>query len=80
MQGLVFQLKRMETMSYTLVMVEDFPVKNLQPAVVKVYDYYQKSMNVRHMDAMGGYKVLFAQFLCIFPQVTRRLVSTALAV
>ncbi|XP_046894239.1 alpha-2-macroglobulin-like protein 1 [Hypomesus transpacificus] len=39
----VEQLKRMETMSYTLVMVEDFPVKNLQPAVVKVYDYYQKS-------------------------------------
>ncbi|XP_062310598.1 alpha-2-macroglobulin-like protein 1 [Osmerus eperlanus] len=39
----VERLKRMETMSYTLVMVEDFPVKNLQPAVVKVYDYYQKS-------------------------------------
>ncbi|XP_067087782.1 alpha-2-macroglobulin-like protein 1 [Osmerus mordax] len=39
----VEQLKQMETMSYTLVMVEDFPVKNLQPAVVKVYDYYQKS-------------------------------------
>ncbi|XP_046893857.1 alpha-2-macroglobulin-like [Hypomesus transpacificus] len=38
----VEQLKQNETMSYTLVMVEDFPVKNLQSAVVKVYDYYQK--------------------------------------
>ena len=48
MQGLVFQLRQNETMSYTLIMVQDFPVKNLQPAVVKVYDYYQKSMNVHH--------------------------------
>ena len=79
MQGLVFQLKQNETMSYTLVMVEDFPVKNLQSAVVKVYDYYQKGMCTTWTQ-WGGYKVLFAQFLCIFPQVTRRLVSTALAV
>ena len=48
-----FQLKRMETMAYTLVMVEDYHVKNLQPAVVKVYDYYQKSMNVHHTHTMG---------------------------
>uniref|UniRef100_A0A0E9XW09 Alpha-macroglobulin receptor-binding domain-containing protein n=1 Tax=Anguilla anguilla TaxID=7936 RepID=A0A0E9XW09_ANGAN len=30
-------------MSYFLVIVEDVPVRNLKPAVVKVYDYYDKS-------------------------------------
>ncbi|XP_046891299.1 alpha-2-macroglobulin-like isoform X2 [Hypomesus transpacificus] len=36
-------LKQQETQSYILVIQEDFPVRNLKPAVVKVYDYYQTS-------------------------------------
>ncbi|XP_035289151.1 alpha-2-macroglobulin-like [Anguilla anguilla] len=37
------ELKKMAPMSYVLVIVEDIPVRNLKPAVVKVYDYYDKS-------------------------------------
>ncbi|XP_036379386.1 alpha-2-macroglobulin-like [Megalops cyprinoides] len=37
------ELKRMEPKQYNLTMVEDVPVRNLKPAVVKVYDYYKKS-------------------------------------
>ncbi|XP_035289157.1 alpha-2-macroglobulin-like [Anguilla anguilla] len=37
------ELKKMAPMSYVLVIVEDVPVRNLKPAVVKVYDYYDKS-------------------------------------
>ncbi|XP_064205638.1 alpha-2-macroglobulin-like [Anguilla rostrata] len=37
------ELKKMAPMSYFLVIVEDIPVRNLKPAVVKVYDYYDKS-------------------------------------
>ncbi|XP_030632003.1 alpha-2-macroglobulin [Chanos chanos] len=37
------ELKRMETKTYNLVIKEDVAVRNLKPAVVKVYDYYQTS-------------------------------------
>ncbi|XP_036379644.1 alpha-2-macroglobulin-like [Megalops cyprinoides] len=37
------ELKRMEPKMYNLIIVEDVPVRNLKPAVVKVYDYYKKS-------------------------------------
>ncbi|KAG7484016.1 hypothetical protein MATL_G00044700 [Megalops atlanticus] len=37
------ELKRMELKRYNLTIVEDVPVRNLKPAVVKVYDYYKKS-------------------------------------
>lgn len=36
-------LKKGQGGSYTVVIVEDTPVRNLKPAVVKVYDYYQTS-------------------------------------
>ncbi|XP_036391806.1 alpha-2-macroglobulin isoform X2 [Megalops cyprinoides] len=36
-------LKKSEPKTYALVLVEDVPVRNLKPAVVKVYDYYQTS-------------------------------------
>ncbi|KAI1893470.1 hypothetical protein AGOR_G00124050 [Albula goreensis] len=36
-------LKKYETREYSLDFVEDVPVRNLKPAVVKVYDYYQTS-------------------------------------
>ncbi|XP_029628746.1 alpha-2-macroglobulin isoform X1 [Salmo trutta] len=36
-------LKQKETKTYSLAIEEDVPVRNLKPAVVKVYDYYQTS-------------------------------------
>uniref|UniRef100_A0A673Z6X6 Alpha-2-macroglobulin-like n=1 Tax=Salmo trutta TaxID=8032 RepID=A0A673Z6X6_SALTR len=36
---------RPETKTYSLAIEEDVPVRNLKPAVVKVYDYYQTSKN-----------------------------------
>uniref|UniRef100_A0AAQ5ZY45 Alpha-2-macroglobulin-like 1 n=1 Tax=Amphiprion ocellaris TaxID=80972 RepID=A0AAQ5ZY45_AMPOC len=37
------QLKKAETQIYSVTLEEDQPVRNLKPAVVKVYDYYQTS-------------------------------------
>uniref|UniRef100_A0A673WLV1 Alpha-2-macroglobulin-like n=1 Tax=Salmo trutta TaxID=8032 RepID=A0A673WLV1_SALTR len=36
-------LKQKQTKTYSLAIEEDVPVRNLKPAVVKVYDYYQTS-------------------------------------
>ncbi|KAK2847484.1 hypothetical protein Q5P01_010483 [Channa striata] len=36
-------LKKDETKIYSVTLEEDVPVRNLKPAVVKVYDYYQTS-------------------------------------
>ncbi|KAJ7995147.1 hypothetical protein DPEC_G00241550 [Dallia pectoralis] len=36
-------LKQKEVKTYSLTIEEDVPVRNLKPAVVKVYDYYQTS-------------------------------------
>ncbi|KAF3692590.1 Alpha-2-macroglobulin [Channa argus] len=36
-------LKKEETKIYSVTLEEDVPVRNLKPAVVKVYDYYQTS-------------------------------------
>ncbi|XP_059187409.1 alpha-2-macroglobulin isoform X2 [Centropristis striata] len=36
-------LKKDETRMYSVTLEEDLPVRNLKPAVVKVYDYYQTS-------------------------------------
>ncbi|KAG8002274.1 Murinoglobulin-1, partial [Nibea albiflora] len=36
-------LKKDETKIYSVTVEEDQPVRNLKPAVVKVYDYYQTS-------------------------------------
>ena len=57
----VFKLKQQETQSYILVIQEDFPVRNLKPAVVKVYDYYQTSMNtfrkgIGEMETQQGFR------------------------
>ncbi|OBS79580.1 hypothetical protein A6R68_22218, partial [Neotoma lepida] len=30
-----------QTLSFSFVIQQDIPVKNLQPAIVKVYDYYE---------------------------------------
>lgn len=40
------QLKKDETKLYSVTLEEDVPVRNLKPAVVKVYDYYQTSKNL----------------------------------
>ena len=32
---------------YSLTLEEELPVKNLKPAVIKVYDYYQTSESRR---------------------------------
>ncbi|KAJ8368236.1 hypothetical protein SKAU_G00082640 [Synaphobranchus kaupii] len=37
------QLKKGEYTKYSVIIEEDVPVRNLKPAVVKVYDYYQTS-------------------------------------
>ncbi|XP_061104061.1 alpha-2-macroglobulin-like [Conger conger] len=37
------ELEKMAPMMYSLTINEDVPVRNLKPAVVKVYDYYDKS-------------------------------------
>ncbi|XP_046879888.1 alpha-2-macroglobulin-like protein 1 isoform X2 [Hypomesus transpacificus] len=39
----VERLKQKEPVSFALVILEDFSVNNLRPAVVKVYDYYKTS-------------------------------------
>ncbi|XP_062335112.1 alpha-2-macroglobulin-like protein 1 [Osmerus eperlanus] len=39
----VERLMQKEPMSFTLFILENFSVKNLKPAVVKVYDYYKTS-------------------------------------
>ncbi|KAF7657412.1 hypothetical protein LDENG_00027780 [Lucifuga dentata] len=36
-------LKKEEMKTYSVTLEEDLPVRNLKPAVVKVYDYYQRS-------------------------------------
>uniref|UniRef100_A0A3B4WAY8 Alpha-2-macroglobulin-like n=1 Tax=Seriola lalandi dorsalis TaxID=1841481 RepID=A0A3B4WAY8_SERLL len=38
-----WKLKKDETKIYSVTLEEDQPVRNLKPAVVKVYDYYQTS-------------------------------------
>lgn len=38
-----FQLKKDEVKTYSVTLEEELPVRNLKPAVVKVYDYYQTS-------------------------------------
>lgn len=40
---LCFQLKKDEAQMYSVTLEEEVPVRNLKPAVVKVYDYYQTS-------------------------------------
>lgn len=40
------QLKKDESKMYSVTLEEDLPVRNLKPAVVKVYDYYQTSKNL----------------------------------
>ena len=40
------QLKKDETKIHSVTLEEDVPVRNLKPAVVKVYDYYQTSESV----------------------------------
>lgn len=40
---LLFQLKKDEGKIYDVTLEEQLPVRNLKPAVVKVYDYYQTS-------------------------------------
>ncbi|EDM02002.1 rCG29947 [Rattus norvegicus] len=30
-----------QTLSFSFIIQQDIPVKNLQPAIVKVYDYYE---------------------------------------
>ncbi|XP_072567855.1 alpha-2-macroglobulin-like isoform X2 [Paramormyrops kingsleyae] len=39
----VDELKKMKSNLYSLTIMEDVPVRNRKPAVVKVYDYYQTS-------------------------------------
>uniref|UniRef100_A0A4W5PDZ6 Alpha-2-macroglobulin-like protein 1 n=1 Tax=Hucho hucho TaxID=62062 RepID=A0A4W5PDZ6_9TELE len=41
----IIYLDGKETKTYSLAMEEDVPVRNLKPAVVKAYDYYQTSKN-----------------------------------
>lgn len=42
-QLLSFQLKKDKMKIYSVTLEEELPVRNLKPAVVKVYDYYQTS-------------------------------------
>ncbi|XP_051962766.1 alpha-2-macroglobulin-like [Xyrauchen texanus] len=39
------KIKKTETKSFNLQLLQDVPVKKLKPAVVKVYDYYKTSEN-----------------------------------
>lgn len=39
------QLRKDDMQIYSVTLEEDQPVRNLKPAVVKVYDYYQTSKN-----------------------------------
>lgn len=45
---LCFQLKKDEPKIYSVTVEEELPVRNLKPAVVKVYDYYQTSKSSAH--------------------------------
>ena len=54
MQDLVFQLKQKEPISFAIFIVEEYSVKNLKPAVVKVYDYYNPSKHLHHTHRVGG--------------------------
>lgn len=40
------QMKKSEERTHLLTLEEDVPVRNLKPAVVKVYDYYQTSKSL----------------------------------
>lgn len=40
---LSFQLKKDQVDVHSLTLEEEIPVRNLKPAAVKVYDYYQTS-------------------------------------
>lgn len=52
------QLKKDEEKIYSVTLEEDVQVRNLKPAVVKVYDYYQTSKNLIKFLNMKFY-VLF---------------------
>uniref|UniRef100_A0A667Y638 Alpha-2-macroglobulin-like protein 1 n=1 Tax=Myripristis murdjan TaxID=586833 RepID=A0A667Y638_9TELE len=58
--ALCLQLKKDETKSYSVTLEEDIPVRNLKPAVVKVYDYYQTSD-----EAVTDYSSSCAESKCI---------------
>uniref|UniRef100_A0A3Q1GNV1 Alpha-macroglobulin receptor-binding domain-containing protein n=1 Tax=Acanthochromis polyacanthus TaxID=80966 RepID=A0A3Q1GNV1_9TELE len=45
------QLRKDETQIYSVTLEEDQPVRNLKPAVVKVYDYYQTSKSLQSFKA-----------------------------
>uniref|UniRef100_A0A3Q2YC84 Alpha-macroglobulin receptor-binding domain-containing protein n=1 Tax=Hippocampus comes TaxID=109280 RepID=A0A3Q2YC84_HIPCM len=66
---LCLQLKKGETVVYSMTLEQDVPVRNLKAAVVKVYDYYQTS------------KILFCSIhvhICHFSNVTLACNSNAL--
>uniref|UniRef100_A0A667YGG1 Alpha-2-macroglobulin-like protein 1 n=1 Tax=Myripristis murdjan TaxID=586833 RepID=A0A667YGG1_9TELE len=51
------QLCKDETKSYSVTLEEDIPVRNLKPAVVKVYDYYQTS-KIQYLSSVLFYQLL----------------------
>lgn len=67
------QLKKDETKMYSVTLEEDVPVRNLKPAVVKVYDYYQTSERVitREFCQRLWVFVTDSTLFCSYPQATR---------
>lgn len=52
------QLRKDDMQIYSVTLEEDQPVRNLKPAVVKVYDYYQTSKNRNSCRCFFGVAVV----------------------
>lgn len=51
---MLLQLKKEESKMYSVTLEEDLPVRNLKPAVLKVYDYYQTSKSLVSVSSAGA--------------------------
>ena len=76
------QLKKEVLRSYSVTLEEEEAVRNLRPAVVKVYDYYQTSMTPPQAHFLGlvwgGVRrsALHLIVLCVVSKVTRQWQTT----
>jgi hypothetical protein len=52
-----------QTLAFSFIIQQDIPVRNLQPAIVKVYDYYETGEQDKVMDPCGI--VLFTVPHCV---------------
>ena len=52
-----------QTLAFSFIIQQDIPVRNLQPAIVKVYDYYETGEPEMVMDPCGFVLLTVPQYV-----------------